>query len=157
MSLRTKIIAGALVILAVLGFGYSRGRAPAMVQEVPVIPTESQANQSVTPSAPAPAEVVSMYQDGIYSQSGAYNSPAGSESVSIRVTLEKDIITAIDFKGGATNKGSIANQNKFAEGFKDQVIGKSINLVSLDVVNGASLTSIGFMDALKKVQATALK
>ncbi|KXK09170.1 MAG: hypothetical protein UZ21_OP11001000228 [Microgenomates bacterium OLB22] len=46
-------------------------------------------------------------------------------------------------------------QGLFAEGYKTQVVGKSIDELKLDVVNGSSLTPKGFEDALQKIKTEA--
>jgi uncharacterized protein with FMN-binding domain len=97
------------------------------------------------------------YEDGTYSATGQYVSPAGAEEVGVTVTLTNDVITDVKFEGKAENPGSVAMQGKFAEGFSSLVVGKSIDEVSLNVVNGSSLTPKGFMDALDKIRAEAIR
>jgi hypothetical protein len=79
----------------------------------------------------------------------------GTESVEVSVTLAGDVVTAATFKGEATNPGSVKNQEKFATGYTSLVVGKKIDEISLTVVNGSSLTPVGFMDALAKVKTEA--
>lgn len=95
------------------------------------------------------------YKDGTYSADGVYRSPAGGESVSISVTLKGDVITAATFEGDATNPKSVKMQEAFAAGFEEVVVGKSLDDVSVTVVNGSSLTGAGFMEALAKIKAEA--
>lgn len=95
------------------------------------------------------------YKDGTYTQKGVYNSPAGSESVNVTVTVKDGVVTNSTFKGEATNKASIFNQQKFADGFTGMVVGKPIDSIALTVVNGSSLTPTGFMDALNKIKSQA--
>ncbi len=113
----------------------------------------------VTPEAPLPInsanEATSVYADGAYTQSGTYTSPAGEETVTISITLADDVIASATFSGDATNPGSINNQAKFAAGYSDLVVGKNIDEVALTVVNGSSLTGIGFMEALEAIKDEA--
>ncbi len=95
------------------------------------------------------------YKDGTYTQKGVYTSPAGAESVEVSVTLAQGVVTAATFKGEATNPGSVKNQEKFATGYTSLVVGKKIDDISMTVVNGSSLTPVGFIDALTKVKAAA--
>ncbi|HRH26039.1 MAG TPA: hypothetical protein PLF31_01015 [Candidatus Paceibacterota bacterium] len=97
------------------------------------------------------------YEDGTYGATGQYVSPAGAEEVGVTVTLTNDVITDVKFEGKAENPGSVTMQGKFAEGFSSLVVGKSIDEVSLSVVNGSSLTPKGFMDALDKIKAEAIR
>lgn len=104
---------------------------------------------------PTTDESDTTYADGTYTKTGMYVSPAGQETVTVTVTLEGDVITDATFVGNATNPGSINNQAKFAAGYNALVVGKSIDAVALTVVNGSSLTGIGFMDALDAIKDDA--
>ncbi len=110
---------------------------------------DTPADETPTPTSD------STYEDGTYTKTGAYVSPAGQETVTVSLTLENDIITDATFTGNATNPGSVRNQSKFAEGYSTLVVGKSIDAVALTVVNGSSLTGIGFMDALDAIKDDA--
>lgn len=96
-----------------------------------------------------------MYKDGTFTADGAYQSPAGGELVHVSLTVENDVVTDALFSGDASHKKSIAMQAAFAEGFKEQVVGKSLDEVSVGVVNGSSLTGGGFMDAVSKIKIEA--
>jgi uncharacterized protein with FMN-binding domain len=109
-------------------------------------------------SAPETApttEVVAEYADGTYTVSTAYISPAGEEKIDVSVTIAQDVITAATFTGYAENPASIRNQQKFAQAYDAAVVGKNIDELSLSVVNGASLTTRGFNDALTQVRDQA--
>lgn len=109
-----------------------------------------------TPSANTATPVVTRkYKDGAYSADGAYTSPAGQETVSVSFVIKDDIIVESEFFGNATNPASKRLQGQFADGFKQHVVGKSIDSISLTVVNGSSLTPKGFMDALLKIKSQA--
>lgn len=95
------------------------------------------------------------YFDGTYTASGAYVTPEGGEQIDITLLLKDGIITDATFLGKATDKASKTYQDFFSKGFKTEVVGKSIDEVSLTVVNGASLTPKGFMDALNKIKVQA--
>lgn len=105
-------------------------------------------------SAPSAMEKGS-YKDGTYSAVGVYRSPAGGEQVDVTLTLANGVVTDATFTGEATNPKSVAYQDNFAKGFKEEVVGKSIDSLSLTVVNGSSLTPMGFMDAVAKIKAEA--
>jgi hypothetical protein len=108
-----------------------------------------------TTESPTVNEETSMYANGAYTKTGTYTSPAGSETVTISITLADDIVASATFTGNATNPGSVNNQAKFAAGYSDLVVGKNIDEIALTVVNGSSLTPDGFMDALALVKADA--
>lgn len=98
---------------------------------------------------------MNLYRDGTYSAEGMYRSPAGSEGVQVSLVLKGDVITDATYTGEATHPKSVKFQQDFGAGFKEQVVGKSIDQVSLGVINGSSLTGIGFMDAVSKIKAEA--
>lgn len=93
------------------------------------------------------------YKDGTYSAVGKYISPAGPEEIGVTLVIAQNKITdaVLDIK--ATNEVSRQLQDAFAAGFKTEVVGKSIDEVSLTVVNGASLTPKGFMNALEQIKS----
>jgi len=95
------------------------------------------------------------YKDGTFSSAGVYNSPAGSETVDVTLTLKDGIITDSTFQANSGNPISKKLQNNFKDGYEAVVIGKSIDSLSLTVVNGSSLTPKGFMDAVNKIKVQA--
>ncbi len=106
-------------------------------------------------SAQDDAEDMGMYVDGEYTATGAYTSPAGQEEVEVVLTVENDVIVAAEFDGKASNPTSVLLQGMFAEGFESEVVGKSLDELSLGVVNGSSLTPKGFMDAVEQIREEA--
>ena len=115
-------------------------------------PAATSANTSSQSSV-----LAKKYTDGTFSAAGSYNSPEGSESVNISLTLKGGVITDSTFQGNATNPRSQKFQQLFSDGYKQLVVGKPIDSLSLTVVNGASLTPAGFMDAVSKIQTQAAK
>lgn len=94
-------------------------------------------------------------KDGTYTALGDYQSPAGSEEIQVSLTFANSLITDATVTGNATNPISQKKQADFIAGFKEQVIGKPLNTLSLQAVSGASLTTKGFMDAVAKIGAEA--
>ncbi len=131
-----------------------------VVTETPVVVTSS-ASVTVTSSvvaptpAPAPTPAAHTYKDGTYSTVGTYNSPAGNEEIGVTITLKNDIITAVSVEPKATAMKSIRMQQDFAANYKTLVVGKNIASVNLGKVSGASLTPLGFNDAVAKIEAQA--
>lgn len=95
------------------------------------------------------------FEDGTYNATGEYSSPAGDEEVLVTIVLESDVVVSAEFEGLATHPTSKKLQDMFADGFEDEVVGKSIDEINLTVVNGSSLTPVGFMDALAEIKAEA--
>ena len=147
------------VILASLGTVFFMGsknqpaqdeNTKAVVETTPPVGIETQPN-----TQPVITATSSVYADGTYTGVGSYASPAGTEEVSITLTLSDDVVTAATFEGKATNPASINNQKKFADGYETLVVGKPLNDINLTVVNGSSLTSKGFMEAVTKIRQEA--
>lgn len=97
----------------------------------------------------------SDYTDGSYTANGSYSSPAGSEAISVKLTLKDDIVTAVSVTVLAENSTSIDFQNKFAGGVSSQVIGVDMDQLSVGNVAGSSLTPKGFNAAVASIKAQA--
>ena len=95
------------------------------------------------------------YTDGTYEASGSYQSPNGTESVDVTITLEGDIITAVEVVGNGDNPDSKRYQGEFIDGIADEVVGVDIDDISVDRVGGSSLTSGGFNAAVEEIKADA--
>ncbi|RIJ76711.1 hypothetical protein D1871_10845 [Nakamurella silvestris] len=97
----------------------------------------------------------STYTDGTYTATGSYNSPGGTESVTVSVTLAADVVTAVSVTPEADNPTSSQFQNQFASGIASAVVGKDISDLSVSKVSGSSLTSEGFNAALVSIRSEA--
>lgn len=116
----------------------------------------TETNQTiVTPATDEAMMMKGSYVDGVYTASGNYQSPAQLEEVEVTLTVTDGVVTDAKFVGLATHPTSKTLQGKFSEGFKEEVVGKKIDDISLTVVNGSSLTPKGFMDALSKIKTQA--
>lgn len=170
------LIVIAIAAIVVGGAVYFRGDAPSTEPDAvsPITSTLDAAqdaadameagmgtNEPTSPVAETPSDVTmvedpaSPYANGAYTKTGSYRSPAGEETVTISLTLSDGIVASATFTGNATNPASVRNQERFAAGYSDLVVGKSIDEVSVGVVNGSSLTGIGFMEAVEAIKAEA--
>ena len=95
------------------------------------------------------------YPDGTYTAEGSYATPESVEVVTVTVTLEDDVITAVEVVGDPTNAESERYQSEFIGGIAAEVVGKDIDDVSVTRVAGSSLTSGGFTQALDQIKADA--
>lgn len=114
---------------------------------------KESATEETTPSQMTVTD--SSYKDGTYSAVGSYKSPAGDESIQVKLTLKDNLVSEIDVIGNATNPMSIKKQKEFTDGYKVLVVGKNIKDLKLDKVSGSSLTPKGFNDAIEKVKSAA--
>ena len=95
------------------------------------------------------------YTDGTYSEDGSYLSPAGNQTVTVKVTLADDKVTAITVTPHATDPTAKEYQAMFVQGIAGIVIGKDVDELSVSRVAGSSLTSGGFNQALDAIKSDA--
>lgn len=156
------IAVSALLVVAVAGFFmYFRSGAKqddtsdvAMTGDTS-LPADN--GQTSAPTDGSTEAVASAYKDGTYSADGKYVSPGGPETIGITLTIKDGIITDAVGKVESSRPESIRRQTMFVNGFKAQIVGKSLAEVSLSKVSGSSLSPKGFNDAVAqiKVQAAA--
>jgi uncharacterized protein with FMN-binding domain len=103
-----------------------------------------------------PATTSASYKDGTYTEDGKYTSPGGPQSVTVKLTLAGDKVTAVTVTGHATDPTAKSYQAQFVDGISAVVVGKDIDALNVSRVAGSSLTSGGFNDALKSIKADAL-
>ena len=95
------------------------------------------------------------YKDGLYVSTQDYQSPNGTETIDVTITLSKDIIIAVDVVGHGTSPDSKLHQKQFRDGIAGVVVGKDIDDIDVHKVGGSSLTSEGFNEAVEIVKADA--
>lgn len=95
------------------------------------------------------------YVDGTYTADGTYQTPESVETISVTVTLESGVITAVEVEGDPQKAESKQYQAKFIGGISDEVVGKSIDDISVSRVAGSSLTSGGFNQAIEEIKGEA--
>lgn len=119
--------------------------------------TSDTSTSTTTQTATTPADTATSttYKDGTYNATGSYSSPGGRESIELTVTLKDGIITSTSLVADATNGDAKDYQAEFASSYKDLVVGKNVDRVSLSRVAGSSLTSNGFNDALDQIKTDA--
>ncbi len=129
--------------------------------------TEPTTATTATPessTAPTPAASASesestassgTYADGTYTAEGSYATPESVETIVVTVTLENDIITAVDVTGDPQKRESEEYQGRFIGGIADVVVGQDIDQISVSRVAGSSLTSGGFNQAIDTIKSEA--
>jgi len=95
------------------------------------------------------------YADGEYAADGSYTAPSGTETITVDLTLENDIVMSVTVTPHATEGNQQKFQTQFAGGIAAEILGKDIDEVSVSRVAGSSLTSSGFNDALEEIKAEA--
>ena len=117
--------------------------------------TNSHNHEHVTDEAAVDSTDVSEYKDGTYAATGTYLSPGGRESVQLTVTIKDGVITDTALEAEGASLESREHQQLFADNYKELVVGKKINGLTLSRVAGSSLTSNGFNDALDDIRQEA--
>lgn len=118
-------------------------------------PTPTTTASATTDPTSTAAAGTSTYKDGSYTESGSYQSPAGSDSVKVTITLASDVVTAVKVTGDATDPTAKMHQSQFIGGISAIVVGKKIDSLKVSKVSGSSLTSDGFNAALAKIKTDA--
>ena len=95
------------------------------------------------------------YTDGTYTAEGSYSSPGGQESIQVELTVTDDTVTAVTVTPEATAGNAARFQKEFASGIADEVVGQSLEGLSVDKVSGSSLTGGGFNAALDQIRTDA--
>lgn len=121
--------------------------------------TENESGEQQTSQLEANAPTANTgsgeYLDGTYQATGSYVTPGGVEEIGVTVTLEGGIITSASLDQRAEAADSKQYQQAFASGFREIVVGESIDDVEISRVAGSSLTSTGFYDALDEIKIDA--
>ena len=138
------VIAGALVL---------KPDAASTTASTNTVPT-----QTTTTTMPGNSNTMmgSMhYKDGTYTTTEGYDTPEGTESIGISITLANDVITSTSATKMSRSRESRAYQEDFIASYASLVVGKKITDLKLGIVAGASLTTIGFNQALDTIRAQA--
>ncbi|MFZ1250074.1 MAG: hypothetical protein WAR37_01325 [Candidatus Microsaccharimonas sp.] len=146
----------ALIVIVLIGIVASAAIVVSQNQQTDTATNTSQQTSSSSSSTTQTQSTdTSTYKDGTYSATGSYVSPGGRESIDLTVTIKDGVITDTSVVKNATDRDAEEYQTLFANNYKDLVIGKSVNEVSLTRVAGSSLTTNGFNDALDQIKNDA--
>ena len=140
--------------LALVGALAGCSTTPADTADDATAPTE-EATTPADSTETAPDAGASTYTDGTYTESGSYQTPNGTESVEVTLTLADDVITAVEITGSGGSRDTQEYQGQFIDGIDAVVVGKNIDDISVSKVAGSSLTSGGFNQAVEAIKADA--
>lgn len=129
--------------------------SPAPAATVDPATTAPEAGSSAAPTTSEAASGSSTYANGTYTADGSYATPESVETISVTVTLEDDVITAVEVTGDPQKRESEEYQSRFIGGISDEVVGKNIDEISVSRVAGSSLTSGGFNEAIDAIKSEA--
>ncbi len=97
------------------------------------------------------------YKDGTYTADGSYQAPSGRETITVKLTLASDKVTAVAITKHATDPNAVQYQTMFASGISSIVVGKDIDSLGVSRVAGSSLTSGGFRAVVDKITSEAVE
>jgi uncharacterized protein with FMN-binding domain len=117
--------------------------------------TESGADTDTDSDTGSGSLAGGAYADGTYAAEGSYATPESVETIEVTVTLEGDVVTAVEVVGDPQAAESQRYQSQFIGGISDEVVGQSLDDISVSRVAGSSLTSGGFNDALDAIKTEA--
>jgi uncharacterized protein with FMN-binding domain len=151
-NIKIKAISYFALSLAIAAVMYAQAAVPATHAKSAVSITHTVASATVAPIATEPTV---GFTDGTYTATGDYYVPGGSEQINVTLTLQSGVITNTSATADASRRDSRRYQDAFISKYKNRVIGKRIDQLSLSKVSGASLTTKGFNLALAKIKAEA--
>lgn len=128
-----------------------KGAALASVAGIAVL-AGCSAPAEVEPQAP---EEPGGYADGTYTAEGLYQTPETLERVTVTIMLEEGVIADVEVVGDPQAAESRQFQGEFIGGISDEVVGRSIDEISVQRVAGSSLTSRGFNEAVEAIKEQA--
>ncbi len=92
------------------------------------------------------------FKDGSYNASGSYFAPSGYETIGVQIGVSKGIISSVSITPDSNDFQSLRYQQRFMDGLNSLVVGKSLDQAYIyGRVNGASLTPLGFNNALDQI------
>lgn len=158
-ALTFVIIVGGVASYSLLGQQVSTSvvlphLAPTTTMATPTSAMVAMPSVTGMPTATS-STTLGTYKDGMYRVVGNYTSPGGPEHLDVNLTLKDGVVTAAEVTPQAILPMSQRYQAQFINGYKEFVIGKKIDAISIGKVSGSSLTPKGFADALAKIKSQA--
>ena len=152
---KRKQAIAALVVLVVVVLIVVGSKAMGSDKENAQTTNTSAMSSSSSTTSSSSSDSNATYKDGTYSATGSYVSPGGTQSIKVSVTLKNGVVTDTAAQSGAVDSQSEEFQGQFLGGYKQLVVGKSINSINLSRVSGSSLTSQGFNNAIEQIKSEA--
>ncbi|MFK4836222.1 hypothetical protein ACI3KY_10885 [Microbacterium sp. ZW T2_14] len=155
-ALASRPVRAGAALTAVAGIALLAGCAPgASEAEEPATAETTDTSEGTDTGSGSSGS--GSYADGTYTADGSYATPESVETIAVTVTLEDDVITAVEVTGDPQKRESEQYQGQFIGGIADVVVGQDIDDVQVSRVAGSSLTSGGFNDAIETIKSEAAK
>lgn len=114
---------------------------------------QESAARPVATEEPAPGR--NRYADGVYSATGQYGGLPSS--LTVRVRLERGVVTSVAVGTPAKDPTSLGYQKRFAAAVPAVVVGRSIDQIKVGKLAGASGCPDGFNAAIAKIREQATR
>jgi uncharacterized protein with FMN-binding domain len=151
-ALASRPVRAGAALAAVAGIALLAGCTPEASEAEEPATTDTAES---TDSGSAGTGSSGSYADGTYTADGSYATPESVETITVTVSLEDDVITAVEVTGDPQKRESEQYQGEFIGGIADVVVGQDIDAISVSRVAGSSLTSGGFTQAIEQIKAEA--
>ena len=117
--------------------------------------TADSSTAATSASTGAASTTSATYKDGTYTETGDYQTPGGAESVTVKLAVKDDVVTAVSVTGSGRDANSQHYQAAFEGGVAAVVVGKKLATLDVGAVAGSSLTPNGFNAAVAKIRSDA--
>ena len=154
-ALASRPVRAGAALTAVAGIALLAGCAPTASEAEEPSTSDSGSSNSTDTGSTGSDTGSGSYADGTYSADGSYATPDSVETISVTVTLEDDVITAVEVTGDPQKRESEQYQSQFIGGIADVVVGQDIDEIQVSRVAGSSLTSGGFNEAIETIKSEA--
>ncbi len=144
-----------IVLVGVVGYQTMNKQQTTTTNQTQSPAMQQQTTENTQPTTGSGEAATAAYKDGTYTAVGNYTSPGGQEELGVTLTIADGVVTDSTVEVKATRPISKERQTDFAEHYKTQVVGKSIDEISLTKVSGSSLSPKGFNDAVSKIKTEA--
>lgn len=114
----------------------------------------STGDNGSTPSSDS-AATGGEYKDGTYEAEGSYQTPETVETISVSLTIADGVVESVEVTGDPKARETEQYQGQFIDGISEEVVGKSLDDISVSRVAGSSLTSGGFNEAVASIKEQA--
>lgn len=154
---KQKIITSFVLVLAVVLVigGVNAYRSQKNTNRLISAMTTPTSGIAVSRPATTATNTASNFKDGTYSAASDYFVPPGTEQIKVTLTLKNNVVVDSQIANSESDGTSAQYQESFASVYKNYVVGRKVSDINLAYVAGASDTTIGFNDALQKIENQA--
>lgn len=154
-ALASRPVRAGAALTAAAGIALLAGCAPTASEAEERETTD--AGSAETGDSGSTGDGTGAYANGTYTAEGSYATPESVEAITVTVTLEDDIVTAVEVTGDPQKRESQQYQGQFIGGIAEVVVGEDIDDLQVSRVAGSSLTSGGFNKAIDAIKSEAAK